>query len=212
MGLKSKLASATPLGLPKAGKSTNERQEGMARKTGLTLLVLGVALAVFAAACGNDKTKPSGGSTTPPATSPPPTPTTFTEAEWTIVTPAGWTREDATSSADAKKAVRYSDAEGNYFMVAIDPLGSGYSYDVLWNYTVKGTSFEIATKTECTAGDEACATTDNRFTGYILWKTGTQPQKVGGHVWYFVFGNSQRSTVADTSVFEQIAESLVVKS
>jgi hypothetical protein len=188
----------------------SERKEEMGRRTGFfAIAVVGAALAVLAA-CGN-QTTPSAGGTTPPAT-PTPNTKTFTEAEWTIETPAGWTREDATSTADAKKAIKYKDAAGNYFTVALDPLGSDFTYDALWSYEVSGTRFEVVSKKECKGtGDEACADQDDRYSGYIMWKTGTNPEKVGGHVWYFQFGNSTKTTV-DANLFEQIAESLRVTS
>ena len=141
---------------------------------------------------------------------PPPTTRSFSETEWSIVTPAGWTREDITKDADAKKAIRYSHTDGSYFIVAIDPLGSGYSYDALWTYKVKGSGFEIVEKLNCGGPTAEPCDNDGRFDGYILWKTGTTPTKVGGHTWYFMFGNSKTATV-DSNVFEQIVTSITVK-
>jgi hypothetical protein len=171
------------------------------------IVALGVVLAA-GVACG--KSTPTGGkgSTTPP----PPSTTTFTETSWTVATPAGWTREDITTKADAKKAIRYKDSSGNYFIVAIDPLGSDYRYDALWTYAVKGSGFEVVKKVECkSTTDEACSDKDTRYDGYILWKTGTNPPKVAGHTWYFVFGNATKTTI-DASIFEQIATSVRVKA
>jgi hypothetical protein len=139
-----------------------------------------------------------------------PTTRTFDEAEYSIVTPAGWTRKDVTSNADAKKAIRYEYADGSYFIVNMDPMGSDYTYDALWNYTVKGLKFEVVTKHDCAGTvDEPCSN-DGRFSGYIMWKTGTTPRKVGGNVFYFQFGNDGKASVDDTEVFELILDSITV--
>jgi hypothetical protein len=167
-----------------------------------------IALAVLAA-CADDET-PSAGATSP-SPSPSPTQTTFDETEWTITTPAGWTREDATASVDAKKAVTYKDSDGDYFIVAIDPTGSDFAADEVWRYEVKGSGFDVVEKAKCTGGpDQQCSTTDARYDVYLLWKSGVDIPKVGGHTWYFIFGNTTATTI-DATVFEQIAESIRVK-
>ncbi len=180
----------------------------MTRGTKLvTILTLAAALATLAA-CGNDET-PSAGATSP-SPSPSPTETTFTEDEWTITTPVGWTREVATSSVDAKKAVRYQDAEGRYFIVALDPLGSDFASDETWRYEVSGTSFKAAEKTKCEGGPEQqCSSTDQRYDVYVLAKA--SETKVGGHTWYFILGNA-KSTAFDAALFEQILASIRVTS
>ena len=181
----------------------------MKRRAFVAAAVLGGL--VLLAACGKDETPRAA------ASSPPPTPTatasTFAEAEWTIVTPGGWTSEDTTSTVDAKKAIRYSDTTGNYFIVAIDPNGSDFSPDTIWNYAVKGSSFEVVKKTPCTGGAEAqCNTTDQRYDGYLMWTPVKQEApKVGGHTWYFIFGNTTKTTI-DEALFERIAESVTVKT
>ncbi|MGH2784008.1 MAG: hypothetical protein ACRDJ1_01975 [Actinomycetota bacterium] len=171
---------------------------------GITALV--VVLGVLAACGTNDKT-PVGSGSTPPST---PATTTHTETEWTIVTPAGWTKEVWTSKTDAEKAIRYSNANGDYFIVAIDPLGSDFSADAIWRYDVKGNVFEVVEKTDCT-GEELCSTKDQRWDAWALWKSGSDPEKVGGHVYYFVFGNTQKTTV-DQPMYEAILESIQVKA
>jgi hypothetical protein len=166
----------------------------------LTLAVVTLGLA----ACGNETIKAAATAT--------PTPTTarFTEPEWTIATPAGWTRKDITKDADADKAIRYQGPNGEYFIVAIDPLGSGFSYDALWRYEVRDDRFEVVSKYDCAGkDDESCTPDDGRFDAYILWKNGTTPEMVGGHSWYFIFGNTKATTV-DNAEFEQMFESLRV--
>jgi hypothetical protein len=164
---------------------------------------LAIGLATLAA-CGK-AAAPAAGPTTPPATE-----RTFEEDEWTIVTPAGWTREVVTRTVDAKKAVRYQDADGSYVTVAIDPLGSDFGYDALWRYRVTGDGFEIADRYECAGkDDESCSDDDDRYDGYALWKNGAEPPKVGGHTWYFIFGNAKTTTVEPDS-FEEILESIRV--
>lgn len=141
-----------------------------------------------------------------------PTTRTFVEAEYSIVTPAGWTRKDVTSNADAEKAIRYEYTDGSYFIVNMDPLGSDYTYDALWNYTVEGLKFEVSSEHDCAGTvDEPCSN-DGKFSGYIMWKTGTTPNKVGGNVFYFQFGNDKEASVDDTAVFEQILESITVNA
>jgi hypothetical protein len=147
-------------------------------------------------------------SDTTPSPTPSATETTFEETEWTIATPAGWIRVDATGSVDAKKAVRYTDAKGNYFIVAIDPSGSDFSPDTIWRYAPKGMAFEVVKKEPCT-GDQ-CSTTDARYDGYVMWDTSADPPKVGGHTWYFIFGNTA-TTAVDAALFERIVESVRVK-
>ena len=166
----------------------------------ITALVLAIGLA----ACGSDSTPDAGGST------PPPSGRTFTEKEWTIITPVGWTKEDISADADAKKAIRYQDADGRYFIVAIDPLGSDFTSDAIWHYKVNGSRFEVADKTECAGtDDESCSDDDARYDGYIMWEDDTGPTKVGGHTWYFIFGNS-KSTTVDATTYEEILESIRV--
>lgn len=189
----------------------------MGRKIGIIVLsvVLGtVALAgaifggaaAVAAITGHKAPAVDGGRPTTP-----PTTVTFNETEYSIVTPAGWTRKDVTSNADAKKAVRYEAADGSYFIVNMDPLGSDYTYNALWNYSVSGLTFTVAKKHDCAnTVDEPCPN-DGTFHGYIMWKTGTTPAKVGGHVFYFQFGNSNTDSV-DAAVAEQILESITVKA
>jgi hypothetical protein len=177
--------------------------KGSRRYVGIAVVVLAL---VFLAACGGDDV-PSGGGTTPPV----PTQTTFEEPEWTIVTPVGWTREDITGNADAKKAIRYKGSNGDYVIVHIDPMGSDFSYDALWRYEVKGQGFEIVEKYECKGtADETCSDDDNRYDAYVLWRSGAEPPKVGGHTWYFAFGNSTTTTV-DLNLFEQVIESVRVE-
>jgi hypothetical protein len=171
----------------------------------LSLAVVGVAAAANVLSDGK-KAKPTGaGTQTPPATH------TFDEDGWTIVTPGGWTRSDVTAHADAEKAIRFEGSNGDYFTVAIDPLGSDYTYDALWQYSVDGNGFKVSKKFTCSASsaDEACNTSDGRFSGYVMWKTGTTPHKLGGHVWYFMFGNATKTSV-DGTVFEQILTSIRV--
>jgi hypothetical protein len=170
-----------------------------------TAVVAGTVAAV--AAIANHKSDPKDGGR-------PSVPTTVThdESEYSIVTPAGWTRKDVTSNADARKALRYEYADGSYFIVNMDPLGSDFVYDTLWNYEVKGLKFEVASKHDCAdTVDEPCGD-DARFSGYIMWKTGTTPAKVGGHTFYFQFGNDKKGSVEDASIFERILESITVKA
>ena len=171
----------------------------------VTILAVLTALATLAA-CGNDTT-PSADETSP-SPSPSPTATTFTEDELTITTPAGWTREVVTSSVDSKKAVKYAGGDGLYFIVAIDPLGSDFASDETWRYEVSGTSFTVNEKTKCTGGpDQQCSSTDQRYDVYLLAKA--SETKVGGHTWYFIFGNA-KGTSFDAAAFEQIVESIRV--
>lgn len=167
-----------------------------------------IALAMLAA-CADDET-PGAGATSP-TPSPSPTQTTFDETEWTITTPAGWTREDATANVDAKKAIRYKDTDGDYFIVAIDPTGSDFAADEVWRYTVSGSAFEVSEKKKCEGGPEQqCSTTDARYDVYLLAQ-GSDIPEVGGHTWYFIFGNTTATTI-DTTAFEEIAESIRVKA
>ena len=171
----------------------------------VTVVMILATLAVLTA-CGDDTTP--GASPTSP--SPTPSATTFNEAEFRITLPLGWTREDATAAVDAKKAVRYKDTDGDYFIVAIDPLGSDFAADEVWRYQIKDVGFEVVEKTKCTGGpDQQCSTTDARYDVYLLWKSGTDPEKVGGHSWYFIFGNTTATTI-DTAFFEEVAESIRV--
>ena len=176
-------------------------------KRGTLLFEISLVMLLALAACGDDS-PPSAGSTPTPS----PTSTTFEEAEWTIVTPAGWTKEDVTSDADAKRAIRYKGATGEYFIVAIDPTGSDFSSDAVWRYEVKGTGFEVVEKVDCTGGaDQQCSTTDARYDAWVLAKSSGTPPTVGGHTWYFIFGDTDSTTI-DQAVFEQLVESVTVKS
>jgi hypothetical protein len=171
-------------------------------------VVVALAAGVIAALAsrGNDEPRTDGKQTPPPAR------VTYDEGEWTIVTPSGWTKRDVTKDADAEKAVRYDGPDGEYFIVAIDPLGSDYTFDGLWTYKIKNGRFTVVAKQDCAGGaDQGCSTDDNRYSGYILWKTGTEPKKVGGHVFYFMFGNANKTTI-DGSVFEEIVESIRVEA
>lgn len=145
-----------------------------------------------------------------PVATPTPKPERFDEKEWVIDVPDGWQREVITPDADAKKAIRYTGPNGEYFIVAIDPLGSGLAYDALWRYKVKGDRFTIVDTYDCTsADDQDCIDDDDRFDAYILWEAGADPVKVGGHTWYFLFGNTQDAQI-DADVFEGILESVRV--
>jgi hypothetical protein len=187
----------------------------MGRKIGIIVLsivlgTLAVAGAVFGTAAAVAAIKghnaPAQDSSRP---TPPPATVTFNESEYSIVTPNGWTRKDVTSNADAEKAIRYEAADGNYFIVNMDPLGSDFTYDALWNYSVSGLKFAVAKKHDCAnTVDEPCPD-DAKFHGYIMWKTGTTP--AGGHVFYFQFGNSKTAS-ADQAVAEQILTSITVKA
>jgi hypothetical protein len=173
-----------------------------------TIRLLGVAgafaLAVGLAACAQDLTA------APVDEDPTPTYERFDERQWTIATPSGWTREVITPDADAEKAIRYNGPNGEYFIVAIDPMGSDYAYDALWRYEARGDRFRIVDRYECAGkDDESCSDGDARYDGYILWKNGEAPSQVGGHTWYFVFGN-QKTTSVDAATFEEIAESIRV--
>jgi hypothetical protein len=183
----------------------------MTRRTKLVAILAVAAALATLAACGNDES-PGAGATSP-SPSPSPTETTFTEAEWTITTPAGWSGSVATGSVDAKKAVRYTDASGNYFIVAIDPDGSDFAPDTIWRYVVKGAGFEVVEKEDCKRGAEPpCSIDDARYDGYLMWKpVGQKAPMVAGHTWYFIFGNTTMATI-DATLFEQIAESIRVKA
>lgn len=181
----------------------------MARRKSIIAMGVVAALAagVIAALAARGDEKPAArGEQTPP----PPATVTHDDGEWTIVTPSGWTKKDVTKDADAEKAIRYNGPDGEYFIVAIDPLGSDYTFDGLWTYKVKDGRFEVVAKQDCTGGfDQGCSTDDDRYSGYIMWKTGTEPKKVGGHVFYFMFGDATKTRV-DASVFEAIVESITV--
>ena len=177
-------------------------------RTRMSIAVVFAALALLGA-CADDETPGAGGTSSP---SPSPTGTTFEEPEWSITTPAGWTREDVTASADATKAIRYSGSDGNFAIVHIDPRGSDFSADAVWRYEVRENRFEIVEKTPCTAGPDAqCSTDDTRFDGYLVAKTGGETPVVGGHTWYFAFGNTTTTTI-DEPLFEGILESVQVKT
>jgi hypothetical protein len=182
----------------------------MRSKRSFIALIVVVAIAgLVLAACGENDGTQAQESPTP---SPTPTETTHTEDEWTIVTPVGWARADATSTTDAKKAVRYEGPDDEYVIVALDPLGSDFIADTVWRYEVKSDRFEIAEKQDCTGTrEQGCSSDDARFDGYLLSKSTGEPEKVGGHVWYFIFGNTKSATV-DVALFEQIIESILVTS
>ena len=172
-------------------------------------VVLAVVGLVLGACGGSDDNRGASGD---PTTTPAPSETTYTEDEFTIEVPAGWTRGDATSTSDAKKAVRYEGPNSEYVIVALDPLGSDFISDTVWRYEVRGDRFEIASKEDCTGTrDQGCSSDDTRFDGYVLTKSTGEAEKVGGHVWYFIFGNTKTATV-DQASFEQIIESIRVKS
>ena len=177
---------------------TKETKEGseMTRKTKVgiaAVAVLAAGLATLAAASANEQ-----------VAAPVPTDVRFDEKEWSITTPEGWTRKVITDSADAEKAVRYEGPNGEYFIVAIDPLGSDYATDTVWNYRVDGDGFEVVSR----AADDSGAK-DDRYDGILIWKSGTEPVKVGGHEYYFLFGNESATTI-DAGMFEEIAESVRV--
>ena len=179
------------------------------KRSFIAMAVVVAVVGLVLGACGEDDTTGAGGD---PTTSPAPKETTYTEDEFTIVVPAGWTRSDATSTADAKKAVRYEGPDGEYVIVALDPLGSDFVSDTVWRYEVKADRFEIAVKEDCTGTrDEGCSADDARFDGYVLTRSTGEAEKVGGHVYYFIFGNTKTATV-DQAAFEQIIESLRVKA
>lgn len=159
--------------------------------------ITGIALVAAAlGACGADAL---------PKAEPTPSVKSWTEDDWTIETPDGWVREDITRDADASKAIRYRATDGSYVIVAIDPLGSGYAYDALWTYEPAGRRFTIVEREDCEGKD--CPTDDGRFDGYALWKTGTSPEKVRGHVWTFQFGDADGTTI-DPAMFQDIIESV----
>lgn len=175
-----------------------------------TTTLAALALAAVLAACGSDDTG-GAGATSPTAS---PTATTFDGPSWRVTVPAGWKQEDWTSKADAKAAIRYTDDDGSYVIVAADPLGSDFVYDALWRYTVKDGKFEIVEKYSCEgkADDQACRTDDARFDAYVLaQQSGSAPPSVGGHTYYFIFGNDKTKTVTDLDVFERIIESVESK-
>ncbi|HJR19536.1 MAG TPA: hypothetical protein VJ922_07435 [Actinomycetota bacterium] len=170
-------------------------------------LVAAIAGVVLAAVAASGDGKPQA-----QATDTPRPPVTHNEKEWKIVTPAGWTRADATSTTDAKKAVRYVGPDGEFVIVAIDPLGSDYVADTVWRYAARDDGFEIVAKEDCTGTvEQGCSTGDARFDGYVMWKSGSEPKKVGGHVWYFMFGNAEKTTI-DPAAFEEILESIRVQA
>ena len=172
-------------------------------------VVVAIAGSVFAAvaAAGNDEPTKRGN-----AAPPPPAPVTHDERDWTIATPAGWVRKDATSTTDAKKAVRYEGPDGEYVIVAIDPLGSDFISDTVWRYRANGDRFEIVAREDCTGtAEQGCSSDDARYDGYVMWKSGSEPKKVAGHVWYFIFGNDEKATI-DAAVFEEILESIRAKA
>jgi hypothetical protein len=159
------------------------------------------------AGCGGGTPEAGGSSPTPS-----PTNRTFEEDIFSITTPAGWSRDDSAVEADAVQALRFFDGSGDYFIVAIDPTGSDFGADEVWRYRIKGSGFEVVEKTKCTGGAEAqCTTNDQRYDVYLLWKSGADPEKVGGHSWYFIFGSTTKATI-DQAIFEQIAESIRVRA
>lgn len=161
----------------------------------------------------SDVLRSAPASPTHPDSGVPPELTTLQEAEWTISLPVDFTRQDATSDTDAKKAVRYSSPDGEvYLIVALDPQGSDFAADTVWRYEVRGNAFEIVEKTPCTSGSQ-CSTNDNRFDGWVLWKSGGNPPTVGGHQWYFIFGDTVNATLDQEleAAVEQAIESIRVK-
>jgi len=167
--------------------------------TGRTKLfvISGVALlALVVSACGDDvKTGAPGG----------PTPGNdlelIDEDDYSIEVPDDWTKKDVSKDHSAKKAIRYEGPDGEYFIVVKDALGSGLAYDAVWTYEVKGKAFTVTVVPNCSSDkDEDCTDDDEDFDGYILWKTGEDPEKVGGSIWYFQFGQAGSTTI-DTALF-----------
>lgn len=170
------------------------------------IAALVATLAFALVACGTDGPSATGGAT------PTPTATTYREAEWSIAVPSGWTRREVTRDADAKKAIRYEGTNGEFFIVALDPTGSDFVSDTLWRYAVKnGDSFEVVERTPCdpTTPEHSCSLEDARFDAYVIWKGESEPPVVGGHRWYFIFGNARSPTV-DLAAFESVLESIRV--
>ena len=172
----------------------------MTRKTvagTAAVAALMVGLGVLAAAAANEPApKKLGGKVSADVT--------YTEDDWTITTPNGWTRKVWTDRSDAETAVRYEGPNGEYFIVAIDPLGSDYASDTVWNYKVVDGQFEIVAR-----NDEA-DDNDDRYDGILIWKSGTDPVRAGGHVYYFMFGDED-SAEADEELFAKIAASMKAK-
>lgn len=177
------------------------------------MMVPAVALlaAIVLGACGTDAVPGGANETGTPTPTPTPASTTHAEDEWTIETPVGWTRSDVTKDADAKKAIRYAGPDGNYFIVALDPTGSGVDTDAVWRYEVDGTGFKVVERDECTDGSlGGCSIEDDRYDVYLAAKSTSEPPKVAGHVWYFLFGND-KSTTLDQTLFDGIIGSIEVK-
>lgn len=167
-------------------------------KTAAAALVLAAAgLGTVAALAATGGTTDDGGVAAPRKV-------TYREGEWTIDLPDGWTRKVWTDRSDAKKAVRYEGPSGEYFIVAIDPLGSDYLGDAVWHYRADDGRFEVVAKLP--GGEKV---DDGRYDGMLIWRAGDEPVKVGGHVFYFPFGNAEANTI-DAALFEEIAESIRV--
>jgi len=131
------------------------------------------------------------------------------DAPFGIVLPLGWSGGEVEDfEDDAERSFRYQDEVGRYFVVNLDPMGSDFSADEVWEYGVAGDRFLVENERRCVPGEAGCSVGDGERTIFAIWQEGGSAP-VGAHTWYFRFGDSS-SEIGGTRVFREILESIRV--
>lgn len=159
---------------------------------------------------------PSASAPAPAPPAPPPAQKRHAVMEdlFSIWVPPGWSGGEidnpgiGSGGYDAKRVWRYEDADGRFFVVAVDPDGSDWGYDEFWHYHVKDGAFRIVDVfDDCVHGpdDPFCSRGDGRFDIFVIQQGGGSAI-VHGHAYYFMAGhaNEERSDGPYREMLESI--------
>ncbi len=126
---------------------------------------------------------------------------------YSLILPQGWAKTAQAPTSYVGQFANddyYVDKQGNYFVVAVDPIGRGITVDALWELKASQEKYLIESKGPNCMGGPYCSAGDGEYR--IALKDSASAQ-LNGHTYFFMAGNSQRESGVDTKVYENLIES-----
>lgn len=147
--------------------------------------------------------------TTTQQTTAQPAGTAVDEEHYSITLPEGWNKVEATQSSAQAKLYTYQDKNGNYFKVAVDPVGGGFTGNATWWYKpVNDKTFEVTKEIPCDG--DMCTKNDSKYDVLVKMSDELTYAKVKGHYYSFFAGNTTKAS-GDNAAYKALVQAIVLK-
>ena len=186
----------------------------------VAVVLVYIALAIYTSQKASTK---NAGNQAPPTASPSPsalaTPSKIImdEPTFKMTLPAGWksaSYNEGFRIGDGAVKYYYEDSNGNFFDVFVDPAGSDFSTDEVWELkkTTHGFNF-LSTDGMCSPGPGGfCAAGDGKLKiTLVSRKNGQADATLNGHDYYFQAGNMTKEDGVDREIFKSILASFTAR-